>query len=84
MTRALLVAATFVSLILFPWTFSAILALAASFSIPFLPLAAGIFADTLYYTPKTEMLPLFTLYGAFATALALLVRARLNASIIRK
>jgi len=84
MIRPLLALLTFFSVLFFPWLFSAILALVFSPFLPFLPLAAGLFADTLYYTPKTGILPLFTLCGALATGIAFLVRNRLSASIIKK
>ena len=84
MIRLFLTFLTLVSLLFFPWPFPVVIALVFSPFIPFLPLAAGLFADTLYYTPKTEALPLFTLYGALATSIALLVRSRLNAGIIKK
>ena len=84
MMRPFLTFFTLVSLLFFPWPFPAILALASAFFIPLLPLAAGLFADVLYYASGTETLPLFTLYGALVTGIALFVRSRLNASIIRR
>jgi len=84
MTRFLITILTFVSLLFFPWPFSAVLALVSSLSMPFLPLAAGIFADTLYCAPSTGMLPFFIFYGAMATCIALFVRSRLSSDIIRE
>ena len=84
MTRSLLTFLTFISVILFPWPLTALLALACSISVPLLPLAAGIFADTLYYTPQAHLLPLFSLFGALATAVAFFVRSRLETSSIRR
>jgi len=71
----------FISVIFFPWPLTAVMTLASSFSIPLLPLAVGLFADTLYYTPQAG-LPLFTLYGAIVTGVALFVRSRLVAGIM--
>lgn len=82
MIRGLLTILSFISVIFFPWPLTAALALASAFFIPLLPLAVGVFADTLYYTSHTAPLPLFTLYGAFVTAVALFVRSRVKASII--
>lgn len=79
MTRGLVTFFTFVSIIFFPWPLAAALALISSFSIPLLPLAAGIFADTLYYAPHAG-LPIFSLSGALVTAVAFFVRSRLKAS----
>ena len=74
---------TFLSIVFFPWPFTACLALALSLFEPWLPLAAGIFADTLYYAPfHSGILPTFAFAGALATALAFLVRSRLKAGII--
>lgn len=72
----------FISTVLFPWPFTAIIAIGASFIEPMIPLSIGIFADTLYYTSQSGAIPLFTLYGALATALAFFVRSRLKTGII--
>ena len=82
--RLPLILLVFVSLLFFPWPFSAFIALVSSFFVPFLPLAAGLFADTLYYTPKTEVIPLLTLYGALVTGIALFVRSRLSAGSMKE
>lgn len=82
MIRGMLTILTFISAVLFPWPLTVILALVTSFFEPFVPLAVGLFADTLYYAPQAGALPLFTLYGALATGLAFFVRSRLKASII--
>ncbi|MCX6786696.1 MAG: hypothetical protein NTU85_02695 [Candidatus Kaiserbacteria bacterium] len=78
--RGILTILVFISVIFFPWPLTAVFVLVASFFIPFLPFAIGIFADTLYYTSKTEWLPLLTLYGMLTTCLALFVCSRLRAS----
>lgn len=82
MIRGTLPILALVSTILFPWPLTAFLALLASLYEPLVPLAVGLFADTLYYTPYAGTLPLFTFYGALATFLAFVVRSRLKASII--
>lgn len=82
MTRGLLTISTFISVIFFPWPFSALLAIGTSLMEPLVPLAAGIFADTLYYSSHTAKFPVFALYGLAATLLAFFVRSRLSASII--
>jgi len=82
MIRGTLTILTFISTVLFPWPFTAVLALIASISEPLTPLAVGLFADVLYYAPQAVALPLFTFYGALATAIAFFVRSRLKASII--
>lgn len=74
---------TFVSAMLFPWPFTALLALIAALFEPLVPLAVGLFVDTLYYTSVTGAFPLFTLYGLFASIIAILVRRQLQASIIK-
>lgn len=84
MMRGILTLSTIVSVVFFPWSFTALIVLMSSFVEPLLPLAAGIFADTLYYTPQTGALPVFTLYGVIATAVAFFVRSRLKTSIIGK
>lgn len=83
MMRGIFSLITFISIVLFPWPMSVFLALAISLFEPLVPLAAGIFADTLYYTPQSGILPLFTLYGAAVTALAFFVRSRLRTGPVR-
>jgi hypothetical protein len=84
MMRGALTLSTFVSIVFFPWPLSALLALAASFFEPLVPLAAGIFFDTLYYAPSAHGLPLFTVCGAVVTAIAFLVRSQLSADSRRE
>lgn len=81
--NGLLTLSTFVSVVLFPWPFTAFLALVTSFFEPLVPFAVGLFADTLYYVPQTGTWPVFTLYGLFVSIVAAFVRTRLRASIIR-
>lgn len=83
MIRALLTVLAFVSTIFFPWPLTALFALAAAFTEPLVPLAIGIFADTLYYTPSVSLVPLFTLAGAAATVIAFFMRSRLRSGPIR-
>lgn len=82
--NGILTIATFVSVLFFPWPLSALLALIASCFEPLVPLAAGLFADTLYYAPSAGALPTFTLYGLVVSIVAALVRSRLRASSIRE
>lgn len=83
MMRGILTFSTLASVIFFPWPFAATLAVVGVFVEPLVPLAAGIFADTLYYTPHANALPFFTLYGAIVTIVAFIVRSRLRASIMK-
>lgn len=80
MISRMLTLASFVSAVFFPWPLTAVLALAAARAEPLVPLAAGIFADTLYYAPSSGGLPLFALGGAAATFGALFLRSRLRAA----
>lgn len=83
MMRGMLTLVTLASVLFFPWPFSALLAVLSALPVPLLPLAAGIFFDTLYYVPALG-LPVFTLWGGLFTLLAFFVRSHLNASIIRR
>ena len=74
----------FVSVIFFPWPLTVLLVLADSFLVPLLPVAIGIFTDTLYYSSKTATLPLFTILGLVVTSIMFFVRSRLQTSTIRK
>ena len=82
--RWILTLFSLVSVVFFPWPFTALLALFASFTEPLVPLAVGLFADTLYYAPSVSTVPFFTLTGAALTIVALLVRSRLRTSIIKR
>lgn len=73
---------TLLSAVFFPWPLTAFLALGVAPFEPLVPLAAGILVDTLYYSSSSGSLPLFTIYGALATALAFFVRSRLKTGII--
>lgn len=84
MMRGILTLSTLASVILFPWPLSVLLALASAIVEPLVPLAVGIFADTLYYTPQARALPLFTICGAVVTIIAFLVRSQLSKGIIRR
>lgn len=84
MMRGALTVATFVSILFFPWPLSVLLALTASFFEPLVPLAAGIFADSLFYTSQAHLLPLFSVCGAAITIVAYLVRSQLSTDPIRK
>lgn len=76
---------TLISVIFFPWPLAAFFALASALFVPLLPLAAGIFADTLYYVPWSGgTVPLFTLFGVTVTMIAIFVRSRLKAGIIMR
>jgi hypothetical protein len=84
MTRGILTLMSFVSAVFFPWPLTVVLALASSIFEPLLPLATGLFVDTLYYTPHSGAIPLFTFCGTLATAIAFFVRSRLKTSIIER
>ncbi|OYV27562.1 MAG: hypothetical protein B7W98_01535 [Parcubacteria group bacterium 20-58-5] len=81
--RGALTVLTLISVVFFPWPFAALLALVCAFTEPLVPLAAGLFADTLYYAPQAHTLPLATLCGALVTAAAFFVRSRLRAGTMR-
>lgn len=74
--------ATFISVILFPWPLAVLVAAATAFFEPLVPLAAGLFADTLYFAPGAGAVPVFTLYGFAFSLAAMFVRSRLRTSII--
>ena len=82
MMRGVITLATFLSVLFFPWPITALLALGGAIIEPLLPLAAGIFADTLYYAPHAYALPVFSFFGALATACVFFVRSRLATGII--
>jgi hypothetical protein len=82
MIRKALIVLTFISAVLFPWPLTACLAVGIASVEPLIPLAVGIFADTLYFSHQGAALPMATLYGALVTALAFFVRSRLKTRIM--
>lgn len=78
MMRRVGIIATFISAMLFPWPLTAFLACILAFVEPLIPLAVGVFVDTLYYSPQGAFLPLFTLFGLGATIVSFFVRSRLK------
>ena len=80
--NGILTVCTFISVILFPWPLTILLALATSFFEPMVPLAVGVFADTLYYASGTGGWPVYTLYGLAVSIIAAFVRSQLRASTI--
>lgn len=82
--RLFLMLGTFASIIFLPWPCTAILALLSALFLPLLPLAAGIFADVLYWSPAASTLPLATLVGAGISLASLAVRGRLTTGIIER
>ncbi len=79
MMRGTLTLATLASVIFFPWPLTVLLALVSAPFEPLVPLAAGLFADTLYYAPSSGGFPVLTLFGAIATVAVFFVRSRLSA-----
>lgn len=84
MTRKLAAVIACFSVVLFPWPVAALLALGMSLVEPYVPLVVGLLIDVFYYSSYGGALPLATLSGVCVTMLALLVRSRLVASIIRE
>lgn len=82
MKNGILTIASFLSVILFPWPLTAFVAIAASFFEPLVPLAVGLFADTLYWAPDAGALPVYSFYGLAFSIVAIFVRSRLSTSII--
>jgi hypothetical protein len=82
MIRGLSTALAFISALLFPWPLTVLIALGLAVFEPLVPLAVGIFADTLYYTPHAGVLPWFVIFGGVFTMLAFFVRSQLKTSII--
>ena len=82
MMRGVIAIFALVSAFVFPWAFTAGIALVAALWIPLLPLAVGLLLDILYYAPHAHWFPLGTVLGAVVTLLAHIVRTRLKAGII--
>lgn len=82
MMRGAVTVLTFLSAFFFPWQLTALLALVSTAYEPWVPFAAGIFVDTLYYTQGT--VPVFALSGALVSALAFFVRSRMKTGTMER
>ncbi|MDD3531165.1 MAG: hypothetical protein PHV99_01040 [Candidatus Pacebacteria bacterium] len=81
--NGILTIASFVSAILFPWPLTIVLTFVTSFFEPLVPVAVGLFADTLYYAPSSGSWPIATLSGLAVSIIAALVRYQLQTSPMR-
>lgn len=82
MIKGALTILALLSVVALPWQLATVIALAAGTMVPLMPLACGLFAEALYWTPRLSLLPFFALSGALATTLLYFVRGRIKASII--
>lgn len=82
--RGILTIIAFVSTVLLPWPLTVFLALVTAFFEPLVPLAVGLFADTLYFVPQAGGIPIFTIYGVVIATIAFFVRSRLSEGIISR
>lgn len=82
--NALLTFITFTSAVLFPWPLTVLLVCITAFFEPLVPLAVGLFADTLYYAPGAGALPVFTFYGLVLSVSIVFVRSQLRTGIIKE
>jgi hypothetical protein len=78
MSNLLLTVGSFVSAVLFPWPITGLVALATAYFEPLVPLAVGLFADTLYYTPQASSAPWFSVFGLVVTIGAVVLRSRIR------
>ncbi|MBU1292777.1 hypothetical protein KJ819_01775 [Patescibacteria group bacterium] len=81
MIRILVLLATLFSLFFFPYVVSVVLILVSALTLPFSGIAFGILADALYYSQGSGI-PWWTIVGAGATLLALLVHRFVKTRII--
>ncbi|TSA44050.1 hypothetical protein D4R49_00805 [bacterium] len=81
--NGILTIVSFISTILFPWPFTAFFVLTAAFFEPLVPLAVGLFADALYYTPYSGVWPTATISGLALSVIAGLVRRQLRTGTMR-
>jgi len=82
MIRVAAIVLSFLSAIFFPWHITVALALGLAYWEPLVPLAVGIFIDSLHYTPHAYAYPFFTVWGAVISIGILFVRSRLRTGII--
>ncbi len=83
MMRWTLIGLALVSPFVFPWPLVALLALAAAFVSPLMPLAVGTLTDALYYSHTSAAVPWGIILGAIAVLITLGVRRFLETSIMR-
>ena len=83
MKSLVLLVSGFISTIFFPWFLTILFVLTLAFVEPLGAIAVGLFADTLYYSPSLAIVPLYTLASLILCLVAMFVRSRLRAGIIR-
>ena len=82
MMRTFLIFLPLFAVVLLPWPLALLVGIIAAGASPLAPLAAGIFADTLYQAPHASLFPWATIIGAFVALAAVLVRSFLEARIM--
>lgn len=82
MTKWLLSFVALLAPFLFPMSFTFGLALLGSIWTPWIPLAVGLVADALYFSPDAFSFPLYSLLGAGVTVIAFGVHRFIETSIM--
>ncbi|HWH16551.1 MAG TPA: hypothetical protein VNU25_03140 [Candidatus Paceibacterota bacterium] len=82
MMRAMPTILALIALFVFPWQVSFVAVFAAALFMPAAGIALGIIADIVYYVPGASFVPYFTLLGAVATAVSMLVHRFVKTRII--
>ncbi len=82
MMRAMPTVLALIALFVFPWQVSLVAVAAAALFMPLAGIALGVIADIVYYVPGATFIPYFSLLGAGATLLSVLVHRFVKTRII--
>lgn len=82
MMRSMAVILALIALFVFPWQVSLLAILGAALFVPAAGIALGVIADLVYFMPGAAFMPYFSLFGAGATIVALLVHRFVKTRII--
>lgn len=82
MIGAVLLIFALASVVFFPWPLALVASAVATFASPFVPLAAGVLADTLYLAPHAYGVPLGTLTGGVLALIGFFGRKFFKARIL--
>lgn len=84
MIRGVLIFCALIAVVWFPWPYAVVMTLLAAVASPLAPLAVGLFAEGVYFTPHVYAFPIWLMVGALGTSAAFFVHRFVETSIMGK
>ena len=82
MIRVVALVLPFISLSLFPWPLTVLLAILAGWYEPLIPVSIGLLADMLYMNASVSCLPVWSLAGVLVSAVTSYVRSQMRTGMM--